>query len=130
MAVDAGAQQILELLDQKSVRLTKAGDRLQGALRRVAKQEDGVPAPIAFAALDDVRSFYAQLGGEIASIETSNPAKGDVLAALDVLDRGHAGLEDALHEGIDEEGAKLARSARRLLKRAGKDLETAREGLA
>jgi hypothetical protein len=126
---DAGAQQILDLLDEKSVRLTKAGDRLQGALMRVAKQEDGVPAPIAFAALDDVRSFYAQLGGEIASIETASPAKADVLAALELLDLGHAGLEDALHEGIDEEGAKLARRARRLLKQAGNDLESAQEAL-
>jgi hypothetical protein len=126
---DAGAQQILDLLAEKSVRLTKAGDRLQGALKRVAKQEDGVPAPIAFAALDDVRSFYAQLGGEIASIETASPAKADVLAALELLDLGHAGFEDSLHEGIDEESVKLARSARRLLKQAGKDLETAREGL-
>lgn len=126
---DPGARQILELLDQGSVRLTKSGDRLRKALRRVSKQEGGVPPPIAFAALDDIRSFYADLGGQIASIETSSGAQSEVLAAFTALDQGHATLEEALQEGIDKRGAKLARRARRLLRRAGKDLEAARRGL-
>ncbi len=126
---DAGSQQILDLLDAESVRLKKSGKRLTKAMGHVPDRNGGVPAPIAFAALDDIRRFYASLSGEVAGVETASTAKADVLAALALLDQGYAALEDSLHEGIDKKGVKLARKSRKRIRRAAKDLEAAREGL-
>lgn len=130
MAVDAGAQQILDLLDLKSIRLTKAFKRVSAGLSHGPDRDGGVPGPIAFAALDDVRTSYASLATEIATIETASAAKDAVIAAITLLDQGLARFEEALQGGISRDDTKLTKRAGRLMKRAGDDLQAARAGLA
>ena len=127
---DAGAEQIRALLDAKSARLAKSYRRLATSMRKIPNREGGVPTPLAFAALDDVRAFYAELVGQISSVSTTSPAKPAVIAALAILDEGHAALGEALQIGIDKDaGDGIARRARKLTKRAAKDLKAARAGL-
>ncbi len=130
MAVDAGAKQILDLLDAKSIRLTKAFKRVSAGLSQGPDRDGGVPGPIAFAALDDVRTSYASLATEIAAIETASPSKNAVIGAITSLDQGLSLFEDALQGGIGGDDTKLTKRARRLMKRAGDDLQAARAGLA
>jgi hypothetical protein len=127
---DAGAQEIGDLLDAKDPRFTKSGKRLVVALKHAPNKKRGIPAPIAFAAIDDIRRAYVSLSGQIASIQTSSPAKADVLDALQAADRGFAALDEALREGVNKPGAKLARKAHRLAKQAAKQMKSARAGLA
>jgi hypothetical protein len=126
---DAGSQQIRDLLDADSVSMTKSGKRLVTAVKRSTKRDDGVPAPMAFAALSDIRRSYAQLSGEIASVETTNPAQSDVVSALVTFDQGLAVLEEALQAGVNETGGELAREAKKLTKRAARELKAARAAL-
>ncbi len=126
---DAGSQQIRELLDADNVSMTKSGKRLVTAVKRSTKRDGGVPAPMAFAALSDIRRSYAALNGEIASVETTNPAQADVVSALATFDQGLAVLEEALQAGVNETGAELARDAKKLTKHAARQLKAARAAL-
>ena len=126
---DAGSQQILALLDEGSPALARSYKRLAKAIKRMPKRDDGVPAPIAFAALSDIRGFFAGLSGEISAIDTPNPAKADVLAALEVFDKANAKTEEGLQEGASKDGLKSIRKARKLAKRANRDLKDAKAGL-
>jgi hypothetical protein len=82
-----------------------------------------------FAAIDDARRFYDGLSGQIASVDTTSPAKAEVLAALLEVDQALAAFERALHEGINKKGSKLARSAHRRMKASANGLKTAAQGL-
>jgi hypothetical protein len=130
MATDPGAQQILDLLSADSVSLTKSGKRLVVAMKRAPKRERGIPAPIAFAAISDIRRTYAELIGQIASVETANPAQADVVTALSTADQGLAVFDEALQAGVNETGRDLAREARRVTKQALRELKAARAALA
>lgn len=126
---DAGSKQIRKLLDADSVSMTKSAKRLVKAVKRSPKRDRGVPAPIAFAALSDIRNSYAQLSGQIASVETGNPAQADVISALATVDKGLAALEDALGAGVNKSALKLTRKAKRVTRRAAKELKAARTAL-
>jgi hypothetical protein len=130
MAVDAGAQQILDLLNAKSAELTDAGDRLRRGVLKLPKRRGGVAGPITFAALDDARRFYEALSAQIASIETISLAKGQVLSALAGADQSLAAFEQALHAGINRKGARLVRGARKRVRASANELKAASEGLS
>lgn len=130
MPADAGAQQILDLLDAKSIRLTKAFKRVSAGMSQGPDRDGGVPGPIAFAALDDVRTAYSSLATEIDAIETASPSKDAVIAAITSLDQGLSLLEEALQGGVGRSETKLTKRASRQMKRAGNDLRAARAGLA
>jgi hypothetical protein len=98
-------------------------------MRRAPKREDGVPAPIAFAAISDIRRTYAALIGQISSVETTDPAQVDVITALSTADQGLAVLDEALRAGVNKTGNELAKEAKRVTKQGLREPKAARAAL-
>jgi hypothetical protein len=126
---DAGSEQIRALLDEESERLTGNLASAANGLRVSPDQDLGVPPQTAFDAIDDTRVAYSELLGRIEAIQTSNGAKADVLAALDAADEGLARFASGLETGVSKRGLRRVKSARKVLKRASADLESAKARL-
>jgi hypothetical protein len=126
---DAGSEQIRALLDGESERLTRNLASAAGALRVSPDQDFGVPPQTAFDAIEDTRRAYSELLGQVDSIQTSNGAKADVIDALAAADDGLARFASGLETGVSKRGLKRVKSARKVLKRAGADLESAKARL-
>ena len=126
---DEGSTQIREILERESERLTESTQDLSEGLKTQPDQEYGVPPQTAFDALGDIRQFYRELRTEIEGVPTSNGAKGDVLAALDQLDRGFGRFERALDTGVSKRAQKRVRSAEKKLRSGADDLVAAKDRL-
>jgi len=126
---DAGSTEIRDLLDRDSERLTQDFVSLLGALKAAPDQKYGVPPQSAFDAIEDIRSAYRELLVQVDAIQTSNPAKSEVIASFGVIDDGFGRFAQGLETGISRRGKKRLRSAEKVLDRAGEDLTNARRRL-
>jgi hypothetical protein len=129
MRRDAGSEQIRDLLDQDSERITRDLATLVGALRQAPDEEYGVPPQTAFDAIDDTRQAYEELRAQIDGIESSNPAKADVIAAIGVLDEGLDRFANGLETGVSKRGKRRLKTAKQVLTRGSTDLSNARARL-
>lgn len=126
---DEGSEQIRTLLDQDSERLTQDLVDLLGALEASTDLPYGIPSQTAFDAIDDTRLVYADLIAQIQAIETTSPAKADVISALDVMDLGFGSYAKGLRTGVSRRGQRRLKSAVKVLERANEDLMSARSRL-
>jgi hypothetical protein len=129
MKRDEGSIQIRAILERGSERLTEGSLNLVAGLKAAPDQEYGVPPQATFDSLGDVRQFYREVRAEIDAVPSSNPAKLDVLSAIDVLDRGFGGLERGLATGFSKKALKRLRAAEKRLERGSNSLVDARDRL-
>jgi hypothetical protein len=101
MAADAGAQAILDILNQRSSRLYKDAVAFSDASIEAQKREYGVMPAYGVEALADMRVFYREARQQIAEIETVDvAAKANALKALDGIDRQFGAYERGLELGF------------------------------
>ena len=126
---DDGSAEIKRLLEEQSDYMTDQAGQFAVALKEVPDLPYGIPRQAGFDALANIRQFFRDLRGTINVVDTSDPAKGDVLDSLDELDRGFGIYESALEVGISRKGNARMRSAKAKLKRASQDLQAAKKRL-
>ena len=98
MALDAGAQQIYDLLNQSSSRLYDDAVAFSAASIEAPRRPYGVMPQYGVEALADMRAFVREVRQEVAAIETIDvTSKDEALKALDAIDRqiGPAGVTPA-----------------------------------
>lgn len=129
MATDEGSAEMKRLLEEESERLTDDARQFGVAVRSMPDQPYGVPPQSGFDALGDMRESNRELRGSIDAVETSDATKGEILDALDAIDRGFGAFERALETGVSRKGKLRMKSARNLLKRGAQDLQQAKDKL-
>jgi hypothetical protein len=129
MATDAGAQQILDLLNPPSGEVLSNGLAISKAVQRAPDRDYGLPPQSGFDAIAAMRQQFRTARSQIAGVDTANPAKQDVLDALDDLDRCFGALERGLSHGMTRKAArglrradKFGTSAKKTLRAAVKEL--------
>ena len=123
MAADAGAQQILDLLNHPSEQLGQDADRIIRAVTKAPSEPYGVIPQDGADAIADMRAYFRDLRTQIDAIDTSDAAvKASALEALDNLDRTIGIYELSLEFGI-------SRPALAKLKRAGKRATVAEKAM-
>lgn len=131
MAADAGAQQILDLLNQPSAQLYEDSVALAKAQRNAVKKPYGVMPDYGVVALADLRSFYRDLRAQIDAIDTVDQAsKASALDALDALDRCFGSYERSLDFGISKPAVPKLNKASKRGKDAKKGLRAVIKGLS
>lgn len=131
MAADAGAQQILDLLNQPSDLLQANTLALLKAQRKQVDRPYGVMAQYGVDALAEIRQFYRDLRAQIDAIETVDlESKATTLAALDTLDRSIGAYERSLEFGISRPAIPKAKKADKTARQANKILSQAKKGLS
>jgi hypothetical protein len=125
MPRDAGSEEMAQLLKQGGERLGDDSRQLAAALKESHDLPYGIPPQSGFDALGDIRQSYRELRAAIDAVETTDATKGDILDALDTLDKGWGAYERALETGISRRAAMRAKSAKRVLKRGSQDLKAA-----
>ena len=131
MAADAGAQQILDLLNQPSSRLYKDAMAFSEASSKVFKREYGVMPQYGVEALADMRVFYREVRQQIAEIETvDQTAKTNALKALDGIDRQFGAYESGLELGISDPAMPKLRRSKQIGKGAVAGLRRTIRGLS
>jgi hypothetical protein len=131
MAADAGAQQILDLLNQPSDRLQADAIALAKAGKKAPHKAYGVMPQTGIDALADMRAFYRDLRSQIDAIQTSDTAsKASALAGLDQLDRYFGSYERALELGYSAPAVPKLNKAVDKGKDAKKTLRAAVKGLS
>jgi hypothetical protein len=122
---DAGSEQIRTLLEAESERLAQDRASLIVGLQALPGQEFGVPPQTVFDAIADCQAAYDELILQINAVETTNPAKSDVVEALTGAYEGLGQYQSGLEDGVSRRGLKRLKRASRALKRAGQDLQGA-----
>lgn len=125
MAADAGAQQILDLLNQPSAQLGQDADRIIRAVTKAPSEPYGVIPQDGADAIADMRAYFRDLRTQISAIETVDAAaKANALEALDNFDRTIGVYELSLEFGISKpalsklkKADKRATEAKRAMKR-------------
>jgi CHAD domain-containing protein len=131
MAADAGAQEILDLLNKPSSRLYKDAMAFSEASSKVFKQEYGVMPQYGVEALADMRVFYREVRQQIVEIETADQtAKSDALKALDGIDRQLGAYEASLELGISAPAMPKLRKSKQVGKGAVAGLRRTIRGLS
>lgn len=131
MAADAGAQQILDLLNQPSGRLYDDAVAFSKASRKAPDKPYGVLPQYGVDALADMRSFYRDLRAQIDAIDTVDLAsKADALDALDGIDRQFSAYERALEFGASKPAIPKLKKSKRVGKDAVAGLRQAIKGLS
>jgi hypothetical protein len=125
MASDAGAQQILDLLNAPSEERRSDGVTISKAVQRAPDRDYGLPPQSGFDAIAAMRQQFRTLRSQIAAVDTGNPAKQDILDALDDLDRCFGALERGLSHGMTERAVRGLNRAEKLGKSAQKGLRAA-----
>ena len=114
MAVDAGAQQIYDLLNEEAPLLNEELAKVARAAKSAHKNDYGVMAQSGVDALAEVRQFYRGLRNEIAAIETADAAsKTGALQSLDALDTAFDAYESGLEFGISRPAVPKVKNAAR-----------------
>jgi hypothetical protein len=129
MKGDEGSIQIRAILERGSERLTQGSLSVVTGLKTVDDQEYGIPPQVTFDSLADVRQFYREVRAEVDAVASTNPAKAEVLSALDLLDRGFGGLERGLATGFSKKAVKRLRAGEKKLERGANSLVAARDRL-
>lgn len=131
MAADAGAQQILDLLNQPSDLLHDNSLALLKAQRKQVDKPYGVMPQYGVDALATIRTFYRDLRTQIDAIQTVDVAsKTSVLEGLDTLDRSIGSFERSLDFGMSQPAIPRAKKAKKRAKQANKSLKEAIAGLS
>ncbi len=131
MAADAGAQQILDLLNQPSTQLYTNFVALAKAQRKQVKRPYGVLAQYGVDALAEIRTFYRDLRAQIDAIETVDlDSKASALEALDTIDLSIGAYERSLEFGISRPAIPKAKKAAQRGKLAKKSINQAINGLS
>lgn len=131
MAADAGAQQILDLLNQPSGRLRDDTVALVKAQKRARSKPYGVMPQYGVDALADLRVFYRDLRSQIDAIDTVDSAsKASAIEALDTLDRSFGAYERSLEFGISEGAVPKLNKADKRAGEAKRSLRQAIKGLS
>ena len=129
MPKDAGTTEMKMLLEARSDRLGDDARQLGAALKESHDLPYGIPPQSGFDALGDIRQAYRELRAAIDAVQTADATKGEILDALDTLDKGWGAYERALETGISRRAATRAKSAKRVLKRGSQDLGAAKRRL-
>lgn len=96
---DRGSREISALLRTSDAALE---DELRTLGEAMPEDDPEAPVPEStFTALRNLRRLYRRLARQIRAIKSSEPAKGDVLAALRSLDAGLQVFESGLRETGD-----------------------------
>jgi hypothetical protein len=131
MAADAGAQQILDLLNQPSERLGEDFRKMIKASTKAPKKDYGVMPQYGVDAVGDMRAFYRDLRAQIDAIETVDTAsKASALEALDNLDRFFGAYERSLELGISKPAIPKLKKAKKRAKEAKTAVRDAVTGLS
>ena len=131
MPADAGAQQILNLLNQPSDLLLQNLVVLAKAQRKQVQKPFGVLPQYGVDALAQIRSFYRDLRAQIDAIETVDVgSKASALEALDNLDRSFGAYERSLDFGISRPAVPKARKADKKADEAKKGIRLAIRALS
>jgi hypothetical protein len=131
MAADAGAQQILDLLNQSSSRLYDDAVAFSRASIRAPERPYGVMPQYGVDALADMRLFCREVRQQIAEIETvDQTSKADALKALDAIDRQIDAYESGLELGISKQAMPKLKKSKQVGKQAVAGLSRAIRGLS
>ena len=114
MAVDAGAQQILDLLNQPSEQLGQDADRIIRAVTKAPSEPYGVIPQDGADAIADMRAYFRDLRTQINAIDTADTtAKASALEALDNFDRTFGVYELSLEFGISRPALSKLKKAKK-----------------
>jgi hypothetical protein len=131
MAADAGAQQILDLLNAPSERLYRNALAFSKASRKAPRKPHGVIPQSGAEALTDMRNFCRELRAQIDAIETSQVgSKLSALDALDTIDRQIGEYQHGLEFGASKPAIPKLRRSKRLGKKAASGLRDVIKGLS
>jgi hypothetical protein len=131
MAADAGAQRILDLLNNPNPLLGTGSISLAKASRKAIKKPYGVMPQYGVDALGSIRTFYRDLRTQIDAIETVDEAsKASVIQALDTLDGSIGAYEASLELGMSRPALPKLRTAARGAQEAQRGLLQAINGLS
>jgi hypothetical protein len=131
MALDAGAQQIYDLLNQSSSRLYDDAAAFSKASIEASTRPYGVMPQEGVEALADMRTFVREVRQEIAAIETIDlTSKGEALKALDGIDRQIDAYESGLELGISHQAVPKLKKSKQVGKGAIAGLSRAIKGLS
>jgi hypothetical protein len=131
MAADAGAQQILDLLNTPSQRLQDDLAAILKSSRRAPNKPFGVMPQHGVDAVGDMRSFYRELRAQIDAIETVDlESKANALEALDTLDRSFGACERSLELGRSKPAIPKLQKAEKRSRAAKKTMRDAIKGLS
>jgi hypothetical protein len=131
MAADAGAQQILDLLNQPSDQLRQDSIALRKAIKNARNQPYGVMQQYGIDAVTSLRAFYRDLRAQIDAIDTVDLAsKTSALDACDAIDRCFGSYERSLELGYSDEAVPKAKKAAKRASQGLKSLRQARKGLS
>jgi len=131
MAADAGAQAILDLLNEPSDLLGQNTRVLLQAQRKQVDRPYGVMAQEGVDALAEIRTFYRTLRAQIDAIQTVDvDSKTSALEALDALDRSIGSYERSLEFGISRPAIPKAKKAAKKAREVKTSLHQAIEGLS
>jgi hypothetical protein len=131
MAVDAGAQQIYDLLNQKTPSLNEELAKIARAARSAHKNPYGVMSQSGVDAVANVQQFYRNLRSQIAAIETVDTAsKTSALQSLDALDVAFGAYERGLDFGISRPAVPKLKNAERKALQAKKKMNGTIAGLS
>jgi hypothetical protein len=131
MPADAGAQEILDILNQQSSRLYKDAVAFSEASIEAQKREYGVMPQYGVEALADMRVFYREARRQIAEIETVDvTAKANALKALDGIDRQFGAYERGLELGFSGPAMPKLKKSKQIGKNAAAGLRRTIRGLS
>ncbi|MGD9735619.1 MAG: hypothetical protein AB7V58_08440 [Solirubrobacterales bacterium] len=131
MAVDAGAQRILDLLNQPSEQLGQDADRIIRAVTRAPGEPYGVIPQDGADAIADMRAYFRDLRTQINEIETADTAaKASALEALDNFDRTFGVYELSLEFGISRPALAKLRKAKKNATATEKAMQGTLRGLS
>lgn len=126
MPVDAGAQQILDLLNQSSSRLYEDAVAFSKASKKAPERPYGVMPQYGVDALADMREFFREVRRQIDAIETVDvAAKNAALEALDGVDLQFDAYESGLELGISHQAVPKLKKSKQVGRAAGSGLRQA-----
>lgn len=131
MPADAGAQEILDLLNQSSSRLYDDAVAFSQASREAPEKPYGVMPQYGVDALADMRAFVREVRQQVAAIETvEQTSKAEALKALDAIDRQIDAYESGLELGISHQAVPKLKKSKQVGKGAMSGLRQAIGGLS
>jgi hypothetical protein len=131
MAADAGAQQILDLLNQSSSQLYEDAVAFSRASMKAPERPYGVMPQYGVDALASMRAFFREVRREIDAIETVDvTSKAGAIKALDKIDRQFDAYESGLELGLSNEAMPKLKKSKQVGKEAAAGLRRAIAGLS
>jgi hypothetical protein len=131
MPADAGAQEILDLLNQSSSQLYEDAVAFSEASKQAPERPHGVMPQYGVDALNNMRVFVREVRRQVNAIETvDTQSKADALEALDGMDRQFGTYESGLELGISHQAIPKLKKSRQVGRTAGAGLKQAIMGLS